>query len=379
MSIEQILEDFATGSSEWRAIETSPLVLEDSASSFRLQAEGDCELKVSLVNDENAEKVAQEFLATLDESSYELEGQPSGLVTTEGFSAFVDTECSDDEENLALMIELAKKTIQKHVVHLGKMLEGVSQSETSSRASSSSSSTASSSSHSRSENIQSEPKSAGNRHPLEAVVQYLESKNFKYTDRREESSPRVLLHMKTDKYVDGDGDSALLIRIGYDDDSKMLRFSTPQMYWCFQDFEKTDLAKRVDKIAKVSTLLGYHQYSFKYIRYAFDPRDGELRFELDFPVKEAAIHDSQIQLHISMLVQLADHVYADWESVLKQDLSLNGIFEKWMKEEIQSYDSRQQLSDIEELIGDLSAEQKQAWLARAAALVDDIKSDSGGI
>lgn len=135
--------------------------------------------------------------------------------------------------------------------------------------------------------------------PREAVVHFLEEKNWKYRDNSD--NQYIEFGMNLDKYSDHDSKSLLLININYGN-KDLIRFQTPMMY-------RFDL--RTTPYSLIASVIAWYQFEYKFLAMSLDPSDGELKISIDIPLGDGVIHPTQVGRIITFMIQFSEETYEE--------------------------------------------------------------------
>jgi hypothetical protein len=157
---------------------------------------------------------------------------------------------------------------------------------------------------------------------LDEITQMLEALEIKAFPLPDQEG--VIAGFETSSYIDSEGENTLKIVILLEEDGEYLKVFSPMMY------QLTDSSHRP---AVLQTLLNIC-FVTKMLQFEFDPRDGEVRAIVEFPIEDSTLTAKQLSRCISAIRFLGDEYHAmimdaiengkvpDEESFLRADFEM---------------------------------------------------------
>tara|TARA_B100001063_G_C16743126_1_gene545915 strand:+ start:511 stop:1719 length:1209 start_codon:yes stop_codon:yes gene_type:complete len=307
--ISALIADFVEQHDDWNPSSSTPIsiIKTDNNSSLPYtldisEREDDTSIRLHLHNEENLQNVAQAVLVKNGGDDYQNSDGPfHTLIDGKGFSVFCDVsevsfdQFSENFEGIVGRLEQMLKGAVKQAIELVSADESDADNgeiESASEDSSAPRVDVTESAPTDSDISQFEVVS-----PKEAIVQFLERKEWKFRDNSERQS--IELGMNLDKYSDHDGKSLLLININYGNDD-LVRFQTPMMY-------KFDFAKTPYSL--IASVIAWYQFEYKFLSMSLDPSDGELKISIDIPLAKGALHHTQVERIVGFMIQFTEETF----------------------------------------------------------------------
>ena len=109
-----------------------------------------------------------------------------------------------------------------------------------------------------------------------------------FSDKREieyqlHDDGEILVHFRTEKYKSPDGESAVTVVILLDNDGRFLKLFVPNAFSYHEGPYK----------AVVLQAALFVNYQLKMVQFEYDPRDGEMRAMVEFPLKDSLLTEEQ--------------------------------------------------------------------------------------
>jgi hypothetical protein len=129
---------------------------------------------------------------------------------------------------------------------------------------------------------------------LDQVAEFLENRELKF--HRDDEADVIHFGMKTDAYLDSDGDNMLRIAIDLSENGEFIKVIAPRAY---------EYKEGPHKLALFETLL-IISWNTKMIQFEYDPSDGEVRAIIEFPLEDALLTERQLMRTLTGLIHIID-------------------------------------------------------------------------
>jgi hypothetical protein len=307
--ISALIADFVEQQNDWKLSSSTPIsiIKTDNNSSLPYtldisEREDDTSIRLHLHSEESLQNVAQAVLAKNGGDDYlNSDGPFHTLIDSKGFSVFCDVsevsfdQFSENFEGIVGRLEQMLKGAVKQAIELVSADD--SDADTDDTESTAGGSSASSDEVTESAPSDTDISQGEDVSPKEAIIQFLERKEWKFRDNSERQS--IELGMNLDKYSDHDGKSLLLININYGNDD-LVRFQTPMMY-------KFDFAKTPYSL--IASVIAWYQFEYKFLSMSLDPSDGELKISIDIPLAKGVLHHTQVERIVGFMIQFTEETF----------------------------------------------------------------------
>lgn len=109
----------------------------------------------------------------------------------------------------------------------------------------------------------------------------------------------IRVGFKTETYRDTDGDEGIGVVIILEENGEFVKLFTP-MAFCYKDGPHREAVFETCLVISLRT---------KGVQFEYDPRDGEIRMILEFPLEDNNLTAKQLERCIHLLVAIADEYY----------------------------------------------------------------------
>ncbi|RUP83886.1 hypothetical protein C7Y69_00625 [Alteromonas sp. KS69] len=372
--ISALIADFVEQQNDWKLSSSTPIsiIKTDNNSSLPYtldisEREDDTSIRLYLHSEESLQNVAQAVLAKNGGDDYlNSDGPFHTLIDSKGFSVFCDVsevsfdQFSENFEGIVGRLEQMLKGAVKQAIELVSADDSdadTDDTESTAGGSSASSDEVTESAPSDTDISQDEEVS-----PKEAIIQFLERKEWKFRDNSERQS--IELGMNLDKYSDHDGKSLLLININYGNDD-LVRFQTPMMY-------KFDFAKTPYSL--IASVIAWYQFEYKFLSMSLDPSDGELKISIDIPLAKGVLHHTQVERIVGFMIQFTEETFDEmFDDLLHAPEDAQKRIDGKISDYQQNIEAKKWVRQFEtDLVG--LSEEKRSQLQRA---LEELKSAEG--
>ena len=372
--ISALIADFVEQQNDWKLSSSTPIsiIKTDNNSSLPYtldisEREDDTSIRLHLHSEESLQNVAQAVLAKNGGDDYlNSDGPFHTLIDSKGFSVFCDVsevsfdQFSENFEGIVGRLEQMLKGAVKQAIELVSADDSdadTDDTESTAEVSSTSSDEVTESAPSDTDISQDEEVS-----PKEAIIQFLERKEWKFRDNSERQS--IELGMNLDKYSDHDGKSLLLININYGNDD-LVRFQTPMMY-------KFDFAKTPYSL--IASVIAWYQFEYKFLSMSLDPSDGELKISIDIPLAKGVLHHTQVERIVGFMIQFTEETFDEmFDDLLHAPEDAQKRIDGKISDYQQNIEAKKWVRQFEtDLVG--LSEEKRSQLQRA---LEELKSAEG--
>jgi len=144
----------------------------------------------------------------------------------------------------------------------------------------------------------------------EEIIGFLKEESCNFKDLREEGKEGLVLRFSSSE----DDDMPELVCIRLDENGEFIKFFEPQRY---------KYVEGEHKLKVLETLLAI-QYESKMMQWEYDPRDGEIRACIEFPLEDAKLTKRQFLRAMHGLVQMMDHYHARIKTVMETGEDTSG-------------------------------------------------------
>ncbi|VEL97594.1 hypothetical protein ALT761_02599 [Alteromonas sp. 76-1] len=372
--ISALIADFVEQQNDWKLSSSTPIsiIKADNNSSLPYtldisEREDDTSIRLHLHSEESLQNVAQAVLAKNGGDDYlNSDGPFHTLIDSKGFSVFCDVsevsfdQFSENFEGIVGRLEQMLKGAVKQAIELVSADD--SDADTDDTESTAGGSSASSDEVTESAPSDTDISQGEDVSPKEAIIQFLERKEWKFRDNSERQS--IELGMNLDKYSDHDGKSLLLININYGNDD-LVRFQTPMMY-------KFDFAKTPYSL--IASVIAWYQFEYKFLSMSLDPSDGELKISIDIPLAKGVLHHTQVERIVGFMIQFTEETFDEmFDDLLHAPEDAQKRIDGKISDYQQNIEAKKWVRQFEtDLVG--LSEEKRSQLQRA---LEELKSAEG--
>ena len=135
---------------------------------------------------------------------------------------------------------------------------------------------------------------------IDEVISFLSDEGLRYSHA--EGNDYLRTGFTTKKYVDVDGDKLLHVVISVEEQGKYIKIAAPTAYRFHHD------GTSFHKLALFQTLLQICHMT-KMVQFEYDPGDGEIRANIEFPLEDALLTQKQMSRCLSCLTGVMDHYH----------------------------------------------------------------------
>jgi len=111
-----------------------------------------------------------------------------------------------------------------------------------------------------------------------------------------------ILPYTTEYYLNGEGEHSLLVVFNLDEEGKRLALTIPRAF----ELPKEGLVR-----GKVLKIMMARQYTKRYIRYEFDPRDGEVCLGTDLILEDNDLAEQELALQLKFLLKEIEAIFQE--------------------------------------------------------------------
>jgi hypothetical protein len=144
------------------------------------------------------------------------------------------------------------------------------------------------------------------------ITQALDKESLRYV----KGDDSCLLIYTTEHYCNPEGKKELVVCFTLDEDGDRLNIIIPK---AFSLPEETAIRGQVLKI------LMERQFQKRYIRYEFDPRDGEVRLGIDIILEDNQLSGNDLLMHLQFLLNEIEEIYQQVEPLLHIESQLQKL------------------------------------------------------
>jgi len=135
---------------------------------------------------------------------------------------------------------------------------------------------------------------------IEEIKGFLDAEDLKYD--HDAGDCYIRTGFKTEHYANHEGRKSLRIIIELVEGGEFIKFMAPKAYNIPKD------ASSFHKMALFQTLL-HISYRTKMVQFEYDPGDGEIRANIEFPLEDALLTQKQMSRCLSCLTGVMDHYH----------------------------------------------------------------------
>ncbi|HMP78559.1 MAG TPA: hypothetical protein PKD54_03850 [Pirellulaceae bacterium] len=172
---------------------------------------------------------------------------------------------------------------------------------------------------------------------IEQVAGYLDQLQLRYDRHPDQVS--LITGFQTKHYVDSRGHNGILLVITVEENGEFIKFYAPGIY-VYPPGPHTE--------AVMQTLLNIC-YITKMLQFEYDPKDGEIRAMIEFPVEDSTLTQRQVARCIGALASFADQYHAVVSAAIERG-------EKADEESFLRNEYNLRLAEIRERRGDIGLE-----------------------
>ncbi len=133
---------------------------------------------------------------------------------------------------------------------------------------------------------------------IDQIAGYLDALGLKYDKHQDGVS--ILTGFQTKQYVDGRGNKGILLVVTVEENGEFVKFYAPGIFVYPQGPHSGALMQTLLNIC----------YITKMLQFEYDPKDGEVRAMIEFPVEDSTLTQRQVARCIGALASFADQYYA---------------------------------------------------------------------